>query len=189
MIRDDLKAAQPLDQLLPGPYSNPLGSPGTHHIMDITTILNKKASVSVVAAEVQQLQQHLAQAQAADDAKSRSPSEMGSEHGSASAPPSEHQQTYPSSTQSLPQMAHLAQYHVQAQATHNNYAHSAHGSDYGRNGSGNMRPSGLPALKTFHCQTCSKGFARRSDLARHGMSLRLLLFYRVDANIYCRTHS
>ncbi|EGD90924.2 uncharacterized protein TERG_07147 [Trichophyton rubrum CBS 118892] len=67
-------------------------------------------------------------------------------------------------------MAHLAQYHVQAQANHagtsQGYAHSAHGSDYGRSTT-SMRPTGLPALKTFHCQTCSKGFARRSDLARH----------------------
>ncbi|KAF3481306.1 zinc finger protein 58 [Arthroderma uncinatum] len=169
MIRDGLVVAQPHFQLIPDSYANALGSAGTHHIMDITTILNKKASISVVAADVHQLQQHLAQA---TDAKSRSPSEMGSEHGSASGPPSDHQNTYPSSTQSLPQMAHLAQYHAQAQAnshgmngSHNNYAHSA--GDYARNGNGSMRPSGLPALKTFHCQTCSKGFARRSDLARH----------------------
>ncbi|DAA72678.1 TPA_exp: Uncharacterized protein A8136_5957 [Trichophyton benhamiae CBS 112371] len=171
-----IREPTPLDRLLP------LGS---GHIMDITTILNKKASVSIVAADVHQLQQHLAQATAqsqTDDAvKSRSPSELGASehHRSASAPPSEHHHhhhhhqptsSFPSSTQSLPQMAHLAQYHVQAQANHAStspgYAHSAHGSDYGRSTT-SMRPTGLPALKTFHCQTCSKGFARRSDLARH----------------------
>ena len=33
----------------------------------------------------------------------------------------------------------------------------------GRNGSG-----GSESVKAFACTTCSKGFARRSDLARHG---------------------
>lgn len=33
---------------------------------------------------------------------------------------------------------------------------------------GAMRPKNEGALKTFACSTCSKGFARRSDLARHG---------------------
>lgn len=30
------------------------------------------------------------------------------------------------------------------------------------------RPAGEAAPKQFHCSTCQKGFARRSDLARHG---------------------
>ena len=33
---------------------------------------------------------------------------------------------------------------------------------------GAIRPKNEGALKTFACSTCSKGFARRSDLARHG---------------------
>lgn len=34
---------------------------------------------------------------------------------------------------------------------------------------GAMRPKSEGAPKAFACSTCSKGFARRSDLARHGM--------------------
>lgn len=33
---------------------------------------------------------------------------------------------------------------------------------------GAMRPKNESAPKAFACSTCSKGFARRSDLARHG---------------------
>jgi hypothetical protein len=35
---------------------------------------------------------------------------------------------------------------------------------------GAMRPKNEGAPKAFACSTCSKGFARRSDLARHGMT-------------------
>jgi hypothetical protein len=42
-------------------------------------------------------------------------------------------------------------------------AHNALSDDFGA-----MKPKSEGAPKAFACSTCSKGFARRSDLARHG---------------------
>lgn len=136
--------------------------------MDITTILNKNRSAVAVAAEAQ-LQHHLAQA---SHIKSRSPSEMGSEHDH----PGQHSEQYQHNHHPI-QLPNISQYHSPLQG-------SLHASmirgDYTSSGQDNMfrnvptstsgpgRGSGEPAPKSFHCQTCGKGFARRSDLARHG---------------------
>ncbi|WEW57641.1 hypothetical protein PRK78_003108 [Emydomyces testavorans] len=134
--------------------------------MDITTILNKNRSAVAVAAEAQ-LQHQLAQT------TSRSPSEMGSEHDTHQV--GQHSESYQRTPQPI-QLPHISQYHSSLQANHHA---SMLRSEYAQSGQENMfrhvsgstggpgKGSGEPAPKSFHCQTCSKGFARRSDLARH----------------------
>ncbi|EEP75748.1 gastrula zinc finger protein XLCGF7.1 [Uncinocarpus reesii 1704] len=137
--------------------------------MDITTILNKNRSAVAAAAEAQ-LQHQLSQT---SHMKSRSPSEMGSEHDPQH--PGRHTESYQQVPQPI-QLPNISQYHSPIHANHHpsilrgDYSQNGHETMF-RNVPGTSSPTsrtnGEPAPKSFHCQTCGKGFARRSDLARH----------------------
>ncbi|KAK2796570.1 hypothetical protein FQN50_009515 [Emmonsiellopsis sp. PD_5] len=138
--------------------------------MDITTILNKKGSAAAAAAEAQLHQQLVNAAQI----KSQTPSEMGSEHGASQN--GDQPNIYPPSSQPLPHISDIPQYHSPTQGSP---AMPALRTDYIQDpqpdikyipnrSNGQGRTNGEPVPKTFLCATCTKGFARRSDLARHG---------------------
>lgn len=167
--------------------------------MDIPTILNEKGTAAAAAAKAQ-LQQQLAQG---THIKSQSPSEMGSENGTSQN--GDQPNIYNPTSQPQP-LSTIPQYHSPPQSS---VVNSAARSDYIQNdqgkieylqndSSGRTRANGEPAPKTFHCSTCGKGFARRSDLARHGkinitsrgdswrqlasnISLLFFFFFRTDS--------
>lgn len=146
--------------------------------MDITTILNRKNSAALIAAEAQFAQQ-LAQSAQLD---SRGSSEMGSEQG-ASHPGEHPMMSYPShapapplqQTPSVPPgMRYPSPTHPNngVPMMSNTYVPGPYppSADTAHDEPRRTKSGGDPPPKTFHCGTCAKGFARRSDLARHGES-------------------
>lgn len=144
--------------------------------MDFTTILNRKASTATAAAADAQLQRQLGQTVQLD---SRTSSEMGSEHGSGASQAGEHNVlSFTSNTPSTHPMTNLPQDVRYPSPTHPSNGVPIITGPYmqpGFPGGSQMqtattsqgRSGGEPAPRIFHCSTCSKGFARRSDLARH----------------------
>jgi hypothetical protein len=142
--------------------------------MDITTILNRKnsaAAAAAVAAEAQLQQQFIP-----------SPSSPRMKHEPGPEPVDPPALSY--SPHPLGQMANppqdmrYPQQHpgnslptIQSPYFPASYPNSAQVP----NGAPDGRPGDAPP-KTFHCSSCGKGFARRSDLARHGESCVLFLF-------------
>ena len=152
----------------PPHLSSPLGQ-----VMDITTILNRKQSAALVAAEGPFQQQFVPSPFGSPSSPRMKPEPGVSDAGDhqvlaypTHAPLGQmnlHQglqyapRTQPSTSMPLMQNAYYPGGYANTSPMPNSIA---------------AAPTGRadPPPKTFYCSTCNKGFARRSDLARHGTS-------------------
>ena len=146
--------------------------------MDLPNILNNKGPAAAAAAAEQQLQQQLTRAVRPNG---RSMSESGSDQDST--PHSHAHQPLIAIPNMVSNAAYQSTPHMQQTMsmlpnpfipqngnTENSLAHPQQldmQQDDIINGSSRPSDSGS-SMKAFSCGTCQKGFARRSDLARHG---------------------
>lgn len=152
--------------------------------MDIGNMLNQKGAAAAAAAiamnpdvhQLQHLQAHPGHAMS-ESTSDRANSPHGSEHSRYSSVPSMNHvnaysmnggMRYPSPTAMQTPLPMLQGYRQDNNYDNGMMQHSA----------SQMTPqqssSDQAAQKAFPCSTCGKGFARRSDLARHGMSQTLV---------------
>ena len=113
--------------------------------MDITNMLNGKGPAAVAAAAERQFQQHIAQG-------------VSYNHG----PQLQQQLPMPPTIYADRPFQNI--YMQQQQQQHNQR-------EDGPDDSGSSRQNSNGSVKAFACATCGKGFARRSDLARHGKGI------------------
>ena len=138
--------------------------------MDFTTILNRKNSVAAAAAAEAQLHQHYLQSAQMNQQMNQHSPNMKAEPGA----PDNAVNAYPPHAP-VQMDSGLAESFYYAQASGSAPRNMGYVPG-GYTGEPQMQqapvPSGRPGAeappKTFHCSTCNKGFARRSDLARHG---------------------
>jgi len=142
-----------------------------HFAMDLPNILNSKGPAATMAAAEQQLQQRLVEVA---HGNGRSYSETGSEQGISPQSRSGH------SLHDISNMADAGQYapspHLQQSMPmlsdsflpHDGGSENGYDAQLGEQAHGGPRSSENGVAKAFACSTCKKGFARRSDLARHG---------------------
>lgn len=143
-------------------------------------MLNSKGSVAAAAAE-QQLTQHIARAFNTGGPTSEASSELdnssdhSSEYSSRSGKPLQgmawvqNPVPHPSSGDSQQPMPYLASsYDTHQMGQGTGYQNAIRSYDHPEPLHSNKASSGGEAVKAFACQSCGKGFARRSDLARHG---------------------
>ncbi|KAL2821889.1 hypothetical protein BJX63DRAFT_173153 [Aspergillus granulosus] len=136
--------------------------------MDITTILNRKGSVAMVAPDAQFDQQQFMQASNLDNSSPRMKPEPGASEAMdqpvLSYPPHAPLNQMPNINQDMRYQAQSPP-NTQLPLLQSSYAPAGYSGTQIPNNSPQGRPD--PPPKTFHCGTCGKGFARRSDLARH----------------------
>ena len=126
--------------------------------MEIGGLLNSRQSISTDVPLVQAHLQHPMQLDAGP---------YGMSHPS-NQPMNHHQQQMHDPNMAFQNMQQASNSHIYA----SNYdARSQNDASTMDDGYSDLQHKGDSAPKAFACSTCSKGFARRSDLARHGTKI------------------